>query len=83
MVMEGSMRTTVTVGDDVAAELMALTSARTRTEAVNLAIRDWVRWKKIERLRALRGRLVLDGDWESLRAAEVDEVRASRGRRSR
>jgi Arc/MetJ family transcription regulator len=83
MMTEGSMRTTVTVGDDVAEDLMALTSARTRTEAVNQALKDWVRWKKIDRLRSLRGKLTIDGDWESLRAAEVDEARETHGRRPR
>jgi Arc/MetJ family transcription regulator len=83
MMMEAGMRTTVTLGDDVAQDLMTLTSARTRTEAVNEALKDWVRWKKIDRLRSLRGKLAIDGDWESLRAAEVDEARETHGRRPR
>jgi Arc/MetJ family transcription regulator len=77
------MRTTVTLGDDVARELMALTSARTRTEAVNQALRDWVRWKKLDRLRALRGKLAIDGDWEALRAADVQEAGETNVRRHR
>jgi hypothetical protein len=83
MMTEGSMRTTVTVGDDIAEELMVLTSARTRTEAVNQAIKGWVRLKKIERLRALRGKLAIEGDWASMRAAEVEESRETHGRRPR
>lgn len=54
------MRTTVKMGEEVAADLMRFTEARTRTEAVHRAVEEWVRHERIRRLRSLRGRLPME-----------------------
>ena len=41
------MRATITSDDDRLAELMALTGAKQRTEAINLAIDQYVRRAKV------------------------------------
>ena len=63
------------MSEEVAADLMRFTEARTRTEAVNRAVEEWVRQERIRRLRALRGRLPLETGSEELRAAEISEVK--------
>lgn len=68
------MRTTINVPDSVLGELMRLTGTKTRTEAVNRALSEWVRSRRLGRLLALRGKLAFDGDLEALRALEIEEA---------
>ena len=68
------MRTTVTMSEQVVSDLMRFTEAKTRTEAVNRAVEEWVRGERVRRLRALRGKLAVE-DVRGLREAEVSEVR--------
>jgi Arc/MetJ family transcription regulator len=53
------MRATITIDDERLAELMDLTGAKHRTEAINLAIDDYVRRAKVERLLGLAGRVAI------------------------
>lgn len=69
------MRTTVTMSDEVAADLMRFTDAKTRTEAVNRAVAEWVRQERVRRLRALRGKLPVEPAYEGSRQAEIREAR--------
>ncbi len=70
------MRTTLNLRDDLLADLMRLTRAKTRTEAVNRALAEWIRRKRIEALKALRGKLPVEGDLAKLRALEIREAKA-------
>ena len=69
------MRTTVTIPDEVLTDLMRFSEAKTRTEAVNRAIAEWVRLRKIQELRSLRGKLSFDGEIEEVRRAETEELK--------
>jgi len=77
------MRTTITVEDGVIEKLMKYTHSKTRTEAVNRALADWVQHLKIEKLRALKGKLYMEDNWEELRSMEIQEKRATYGKRTR
>ncbi len=77
------MRTTITVEDEVIEKLMKYTHAKTRTEAVNKALGDWVQHLKVEKLRALKGKLYMEDNWEKLRSLEAQENRATYGKRTR
>jgi hypothetical protein len=68
------MRTTVTLQDDILDDLMTFAEEKTKTAAVNRAVSEWVRLKKIERLKKLRGRLKIDTDLASLRAMDTGEA---------
>lgn len=76
LMQEDVMRTTINVPDSVLGELMRLTGTKTRTEAVNRALSEWVRSRRLGRLLALRGKLAFDGDLEALRALEIEEAGA-------
>ncbi len=73
------MRTTITIDDAIFSELMRFTRAKTRTEAINRALAEWLRRKKIERLKALRGKLELAGELDDLRRLEVEEAESLHG----
>jgi Arc/MetJ family transcription regulator len=77
------MRTTITIEDGVMDKLMKYTGSKTRTEAVNRALTDWVQHLKIEKLRSLRGKLYMEDNWEKLRSMEIQENRTAYGKRSR
>lgn len=69
------MRTTVTMSDEVLTDLMRFSDAKTKTEAVNRAVEEWVRLRKIRELRSLRGRLSFDQGIEEIRRADIEELR--------
>ena len=68
------MRTTITIDDAIFTDLMRFSHAKTRTEAINRELAEWVRRKRIEKLKALRGKLDIAGDLEDLRRLEIDEA---------
>jgi Arc/MetJ family transcription regulator len=65
------MRTTINVEDDILRDLMRFTAAKTRTGAVNRAVAEWVRIKRIDAFRARRGKIAWEGDLDEMRALEV------------
>ncbi len=73
------MRTTITIDDAIFSELMRFTHAKTRTDAINRALAEWLRRKKIERLKSLRGKLDFAGELADLRRFEVEEAESFHG----
>ncbi len=65
------MRTTMRLDDRLIKELMDVTGAKTKTEAIHLAISEFIRRKKIEGLLALEGKVHLDVDWRELEELEL------------
>lgn len=61
------MRTNIEIDDDVLREVRRLTGARTKREAVDLALRELVaRYQRLEILK-LRGKVRWEGDLETSR----------------
>jgi len=79
------MRTTLDLADDLMRELLRLTGASTKTAAVEAAITEYVRRRRIEKLMAIAGKIDFDLDWRALEAEEVREggKRSGRGPRRR
>ena len=79
------MRTTMRLDDRLIKELMKLTGAKTKTEAIHLAISDFIRRRKLEGLKALSGKIRIANDWQELEEVEMKEqdqrVRSWRGHR--
>lgn len=67
------MRTTLLLDERLVKELMTVTGAKTKTEAIHLAIYELIRARKREGLKALSGRITLGGNWQDLEATEVKE----------
>jgi Arc/MetJ family transcription regulator len=74
MMIEVGVRTTVTMSDETLVELMRFSRANTRTEAVNRAVEEWVRLRKTQELRSLRGKLSFEEDIEVIRRADMGEL---------
>jgi len=67
------MRTTITIQDDTMKDLVKFSKGKTKTAAVNYAIRDWVRLKKMQEIKSLCGKLDIADDLAELRALETRE----------
>ena len=61
------MRTNIVIDDELIAEAMRLSGARTKREAVEYSLRLLVQLKSQERLRGARGKLQWIGDLEAMR----------------
>ena len=67
------MRTTLDISGELIDELMDVSNARTKTSAIEEAIREFVRIRKIEKLQSLSGQIQLVDNWRELRGLEIDE----------
>jgi ABC-type uncharacterized transport system ATPase component len=54
------MKTTVTLDQRTVDEVLLLTEARTKTRAVSIALQEYARQKKMEKLRSLLGKIEVD-----------------------
>jgi Arc/MetJ family transcription regulator len=61
------MRTTLDLPEDLLTEVRNLAGTRSKTAAVVLALKDFIDRKKIEELRKLSGKVVVEHDLTSLR----------------
>jgi Arc/MetJ family transcription regulator len=64
------MRSTVTIDNKRLNELVYETKARSKASAVNEAIREYLRRKKIERIMSMKGKLEFDMDFDEMRHRE-------------
>ncbi len=68
-----SVRTSITLDDEVFRELLEITHETNRTRAVQIAVERFVRDTKLERLRKLKGKVkILSND--EVEAEELDEL---------
>lgn len=70
------MRATITIPDDLLAELVDLTGTDNRTQAINQAIAGYVRHAKIQRLIAMRGRVAI-ADNDEIESWDAGEYRGA------
>jgi Arc/MetJ family transcription regulator len=61
------MRTNIVIDDDLINEAMTLGQIKTKKEAVEAGLKLFVRIKRQEQLRNLRGKLKWEGDLEKMR----------------
>ncbi len=64
------MRATVTIDKDKLDELMKETKSRSKASAVKLAINDYLRRKKIEKIKMMKGKLQFDLTADEIRHRE-------------
>jgi len=68
------MRITATISDDMVMEVKDLTGARTKTEAVNMALSEWIRLKKLSRIKELRGKIQIVSNKDDMNSLEIKEL---------
>jgi Arc/MetJ family transcription regulator len=61
------MRTNIIIDDDLMAQAMAATGARTKREAVELGLKTLLQLRRQGEVRQMRGRLDWSGDLEVMR----------------
>jgi hypothetical protein len=66
------MRTTLNIKDDVMDALLKRTKSKTKTKAVEVAIREYLEKKSIEDLIALSGNIHIELDWKKEEEAELN-----------
>jgi Arc/MetJ family transcription regulator len=70
------MRTNIEIDDDLMAEVMARSGAKTKREAVETALRELlqshIKRAAYESLRALRGKVQWEGDLDAMRRDKPD-----------
>lgn len=70
------MRTTINISDIVLKETLAMYNSENKSQAIENALRDAIRHKKLQGLKALKGRIEFNmsgEDLESFRSLELDE----------
>ncbi len=63
------MKTTLNIPEDLIRKAMSLAKHKTKTETVVVALQEYVRKKKIEKILANEGKLQFDDTWEKSRHA--------------
>jgi hypothetical protein len=75
------MRTTLDLNEKLIRELMDVTAANAKTEAIHQAAAELIRRKTLGQLKSLSGAIHLDLDWKSLEHAEsLRQASLKRGR---
>ncbi|HTA17169.1 MAG TPA: type II toxin-antitoxin system VapB family antitoxin [bacterium] len=77
------MRTTITLNDDLLKMAQARTRATTVTGAVNDALADWARRLRVDRIKAMAGKVRFEGDLGELRRLELKKAEKLNARRPR
>jgi metal-responsive CopG/Arc/MetJ family transcriptional regulator len=72
------MRTTLDIPAGLLAELKAVVPAQPRSAAVRLALAEFIRQRKREKLRQLRGRLRIKDVSHAMEAAELADAKRHR-----
>jgi metal-responsive CopG/Arc/MetJ family transcriptional regulator len=71
------MRATLNIPDDLMTEVQKATGEKSKTKAITVAMKEFIKQKKIKQLLALRGKIQVDYDWEK---EEELEMKAQRER---
>ena len=77
------MRTTITLRDDLLKLARTETRAKSITAAVNQALDDWARRKRIDKIKSMAGKVRFEGDWKELRGLELKKSEKLYAARSR
>ena len=69
------MRTTLEIDDGLLEDVVKLSGEKNKRKAVNAALAEYVRRRKLQDLRKLIGALDLDDDWREREEQELNEMR--------
>jgi metal-responsive CopG/Arc/MetJ family transcriptional regulator len=65
------MRATLNIPDDLVSEVQKITKEKSKTKAIVRAMEAYVTERKMTELRALRGKISLDYDWQKEESREL------------
>lgn len=75
------MRKTLDLNEKLIRDLMDVTSAKTKTDAIHQAAAELIRRKKLDQLKSLSGKIHLDLNWEKLEQVEIRHQASLKRRR--
>ncbi len=67
------MRTTMNIPDDLLKDVMEISGAKNRTEAVKQALSDYARRLRRDKIKKLRGQKLIDDDFDVMHLREVEK----------
>ena len=65
------MRVTVEIPDSLIKDLLKVTGEKTKNGAICMAIKDYIRRKRKEKLLSLSGKIKFDLDWKEMEEIEL------------
>lgn len=68
------MRTTLDIEAGLMREVLSLTGEKGKGRAVSVALRDWVRRRRLEELKALAGKIEIVDNLKELEQLELKEM---------
>lgn len=66
------MRATLNIPDKLLDEIKNITGEKSKTKAIVVAMEEFLKRKKLEKLLSLRGKVEIDYDWETAEEKELD-----------
>ena len=69
------MRATLNIPDELISEVQKLSGEKSKTKAIIIAMKEFVRQKKIKELIALRGKIQIEDVTKELDKLELEEMR--------
>src|SRR4030042_6715424 len=73
------MRATLNIPDALISDLLKVTGEKTKTRAICIAIKDFIRRKRREKLLSLSGKIHFDLDWKEIEEIELKATRKRLG----
>lgn len=69
------MRATLNIPDDILAEVQKISGEKSKTKAIVIAMKEFIREKKIRDLIALRGKIQIEDVTEELENLELEKMK--------
>ena len=67
------MRTTIDVDEKLLETMLKMTGEKSKSKAVNKAMKDYIRRRSIDDLRAMAGKIDMIDNWQELEELELEE----------
>ena len=72
------MRATLNISDDLIAEVQQISGEKSKTKAITVAMKEYIKERKIQGLIRLRGKITIDYDWQKEEEAELNAQKRRR-----
>ena len=69
------MRATLNIPDELLSEVQKISGERSKTKAIVIALKEFIRHKKIKELIALRGKIQIEDVTDDLERLELEEMK--------
>ncbi|NWF56676.1 MAG: type II toxin-antitoxin system VapB family antitoxin [Syntrophaceae bacterium] len=70
------MRATLDIPDSLIKDLLRVTGEKKKTRAICMALDDYIRSRRKEKLLALSGKIEFDLDWQKMESMELEGMKA-------